>query len=455
MDRREFVGGMGRAAAAAGAAPLVPGGLWEIPDKLTLAALGDIIMTRRISNQRDPRLLELVELLRSADCAWANCEMNIMDHRIGYPMGKGQDGTIICEPWGGEELAWMGIDFLGMANNHTADYGEEGVLETIRNVERAGLRHAGSGQDMQYASKPGYFDSPGGRVGQVSCASTFASWSMAAYTTPHAKGRPGLNPLRWSRSYQLESEQFERLREVGQAVAEATGDENAHSAADELDFMGNRFTRGDANDIFSEPNAEDLERITNAVGIARRNSRIVIVTIHAHEGYRDREVPARFLVTFAHACIDAGADAFFGTGPHILRGLEMYRGKPIFYSLANGVFQYETVNQIGAEEFVASNLDRDTLDPSLAFDHAFADMVVDNRYWETVVPYITFEDGREVTDIKLYPVVMGQDEPRHWRGTPIMATPEEGEAIVDSLARLSEPYGTRMSYQDGIGHVLL
>ena len=420
MDRREFVGGMGRVAAAAGAAPLVPGSLWEIPDKLTLAALGDIIMTRRISNQRDPRLLELVELLRSADCAWANCEMNIMDHRIGYPMGKGQDGTIICEPWGGEKLAWMGVDFLGMANNHTADYGEEGVLETIRNVERAGLRHAGSGQDMQYASRPGYFDSPGGR-----------------------------------RSYQLKAEQFEQLREVGGAVAEATGGEGDESASDELVFMDNRFTRGDANDIFSEPNAEDLERITDAIRVARRNSRVVIVTIHAHEGYRDREVPARFLVTFARACIDAGADAFFGTGPHILRGLEMYRGKPIFYSVANGVFQYETVNQIGAEEFVASNLDRDTLDPSLAFDYAFADMVVDDRYWETVVPYITFENGREITDIKLYPVVMGQHEPRHWRGTPIMATPEEGEVIVDRLARLSEPYGTRLSYQDGIGHVAL
>jgi poly-gamma-glutamate synthesis protein (capsule biosynthesis protein) len=421
--------------------------------------MGDLILTRRVRDQRDPRFLQFVELLRSADCAWGNCEMNIMDHRLGYPMGKGQDGTVICEPWGAEELAWMGIDFLGMANNHTADYGQDGVLETIKNVERAGLKYAGSGPDLQHASRPGYFDSPGGRVGQVSCASTFAPWSKAAYTTAHAKGRPGLNPLGYERTIQLESERFDQLQQVMAATEQARGgddetDGREPSAGNELNFMGNRFVRGTVNDVLTEPHAGDLKRITDEVKIARRNTRVVFVSIHAHESYRsERDVPARFLETFARACIDAGADAFFGSGPHILRGLEVYRGKPIFYSLGNTIFQYETVNQIGVEEWDASNIDHNLLDPSLVFDKF--DFPEDERVWETVVPFITFEPDSTIKEIKLYPVLMGQHEPRYWRGTPVMATPEEGEVTMNRLGRLSEPYGTEISYRDGIGYVSL
>ncbi|MBI4538373.1 MAG: CapA family protein [Gemmatimonadetes bacterium] len=454
MERRKFVDTVSRAAAGMGAASLLPEDLWAIPRSLTLTALGDLILTRKVRDHRDDRFDALVELLRSADCTWGNCEMNIFDARKGWPMGKGRDGSVICEPWGAEELAWMGIDFLGMANNHTADYGEEGLLGTLENLERAGLAYAGSGRDLQFAARPGYFDSPGGRVGQISCASTFPSWSLAAYTTPHANGRPGLNPLRVNRTYQVRAELFEQLKRVDEAVGEATGREpGAPAPVRDLTFLGNRFVPGATNDELTEPWPQDLKRITDAVAVARRNARVVIVTIHAHERYKVREVPARFLETFARACIDAGADAFFGTGPHVLRGLELYKGKPIFYSLGNFIFQYETVKEIGAEELEANNLDVNTLDPSLAFDNFRFER--DSVFWETVVPFITYEDGPTVAEIKLYPVVMGQNEPRHYRGTPILATPEEGSRIVERLARLSQPYGTSIAFENGVGVVRL
>ena len=56
-----------------------------------------------------------------------------------------------------------------------------------------------------------------------------------------------------------------------------------------------------------------------------------------------KEVPAEFIGAFARAMIDAGADLVVGHGPHLLRGLELYKGKPIFYSLGNFIGQNELV----------------------------------------------------------------------------------------------------------------
>ena len=47
--------------------------------------------------------------------------------------------------------------------------------------------------------------------------------------------------------------------------------------------------------------------------------------------FEDR--PPDFLIELAHKSIDSGADAFVGHGPHLLRGIEIYKGKPIFYDL--------------------------------------------------------------------------------------------------------------------------
>ena len=65
----------------------------------------------------------------------------------------------------------------------------------------------------------------------------------------------------------------------------------------------------------------------------------MIATIHAHQGdsvlqsFLFEDHPPDFLVELAHQSIDNGADAFVGHGPHILRGIEIYKGKPIFYDL--------------------------------------------------------------------------------------------------------------------------
>jgi poly-gamma-glutamate capsule biosynthesis protein CapA/YwtB (metallophosphatase superfamily) len=58
---------------------------------------------------------------------------------------------VTCDPWGADELAWFGFDFLGTANNHALDYGYQGLFSTIKNLERVGIAYSGPGKNLEEA----------------------------------------------------------------------------------------------------------------------------------------------------------------------------------------------------------------------------------------------------------------------------------------------------------------
>ena len=64
---------------------------------------------------------------------------------------------------------------------------------------------------------------------------------------------------------------------------------------------------------------------------------------------RARRSAAEFIPVFARQMIDAGADLVAGHGPHLLRGMELYKKKPIFYSLGNFIGQNELVPKMPAQ----------------------------------------------------------------------------------------------------------
>ena len=455
MDRRTFIRRTGET--ALGAAVVALGGTRPraAAETLTVAAVGDCILTRKVSHLRHERFLQVVKLLRDADCAYGNCEMTFVDAQKAEPTAKGSDMSLVCEPWGTDELAWMGFDLVGTANNHSMDYGREGLVSTIENLDRVGIGHTGTGLTLALAARPAYVDTPPGRVALVNCASTFPAWSLAEAARPDSNGRPGLNPLRVERTYRVERAAFEELKQLQATLFPRPPQPPGAPAPpppppDTLTFMGNRFVVGSPPDVVSTGNAADVKRITDQVAVARRNAHIVLVSIHAHEQYRNREVPDTFLQPFARACIDAGADAFLGAGPHLLRGIEIYKGKPICYSLGNFFFEYATVKQIPAEVYEANRLDPNTLDPSVSYD-TFA-FPRDPVYWESVVPLITYRDGR-VAELTLHPVVLDQQAPRYARGLPMAATADEAKTILDRMTRLSATYGTTITAQNGVGVV--
>jgi len=461
MDRREFVKGAARAAAVASAArPLAALGAGGGEARMSMTAVGDCLIARRVSGLRDPRFLSLLEIVRSGDCRWGNCEVPIADPSKCSPAPKGEDPVAIVEPWGADELKWVGFNLMGTANNHTLDYGAEGMFQTFANLDRVGIVHAGAGADLAQASRPAYLDTDAGRVGLVSCASTFPEFFKAGPASGLVRGRPGLNPLHVDRSVQLPADLFARLEA-------ANRDLNAIQGYDEFDtpefpvpkpapgtaqFDATTIRKGGAIDVLTSPAAADVKRIAEALGVARNNARVVVASIHAHESGRKLELSDKCLPTFAHACVDAGADVYLSSGPHVIRGIEMYKGKPIFYSLGNFFFQYESEASVPPEELAAYGLDAATADPWLLNKKIL--YWAQARFWRSFVPRITFA-GARVTRIEIFPITMGFGLPVDRRGTPGLASPEDAERILQELRDLSRPYGTEIRIRDGVGEVVV
>jgi poly-gamma-glutamate capsule biosynthesis protein CapA/YwtB (metallophosphatase superfamily) len=429
-------------------------------DRFTLVAAGDCIITRRVRDVADPDFLAVVELVRGADCAWGNCEIVVGKGGELYPAFKGLDPHAIGDLWTADELRWMGFRLMGTANNHTLDYGNEGLVSTCENLDRVGIAHAGSGLDLEEAARPGFADTGAGRVGLVSCASSFPGFFAAGPTHPYVKGRPGINPLNVKSKVVLDRATFKRMAAARKALGELWGEGDYQGLdiptpppdAKTFDFGEMTVVAGDHTDYLSEADPGDRKRIVEALAVARGGSRVVIASIHSHEARRKFEISDLFLQPFARAAIDAGADVFVASGPHVLRGIEIYKGKPIFYSLANFFFQLDTERYVPAEDFAAEGLDSRTLDP-MAFERKIG-FHKQRRFWQSVLPRVTF-DGGSVTAVELFPLALGFGEPAYRAGTPRLARGAEATAILGQLASLSAPYGTGIEIRDGVGRVRL
>lgn len=79
-----------------------------------------------------------------------------------------------------------------------------------------------------------------------------------------------------------------------------------------------------------------IDKMTEAVKEVKQKSDFVIVSMHSGTEYTDK--PNDSQINFAHAAIDAGANLVIGHHPHVVQTLEKYKGKFIFYSLGNFVF---------------------------------------------------------------------------------------------------------------------
>ena len=164
---------------------------------------GDSIITRRMSPFREPDFLKLVELLRGSDVTVTNAE--ILFHNYEDPPTATSGGTYMrAEPGLIEELRFLGIGMVACANNHSYDFGENGVLTNVRTLDQHGMPHAGTGRDLTEARSPTYLDTPRGRVALISVTSSGSQGMRAGEQWRHGKGRPGANLLRYTTAYTVD-----------------------------------------------------------------------------------------------------------------------------------------------------------------------------------------------------------------------------------------------------------
>jgi poly-gamma-glutamate synthesis protein (capsule biosynthesis protein) len=409
-------------------------------DPVTVALTGDSIITRRLSVYQEPAFTGLVDILRRADVAFTNLETLFHDFE-SWPTHESGGTWMRSEPSLVKELTWAGFDLVSRANNHAGDFGPTGAQTTSKYVREAGLVEAGVGASLAEAREARFLETPRARVALVSAASTFPAHSRAGNTRGDMPARPGLSPLRFTTTTVVTPE---RLAELARIASEVTGNKPATGST--LTFFGRQFAAGPTPGVRTEPNAQDLAEIGRVVRSAATLADLVIVSLHCHEAGRDRSVPADFITTFAHAMIDAGADMFVGHGPHLLRGVEIYKGKPIFYSLANFIFQNETLTRFPEDSYEEQRLDDDAQPNDYLnrrYDHDRRSFPSDAEYWDSVVATTRWQ-GRRLTDVTFHPITLGFGLTRAERGRPMLATPDAARRILETLDSRSKPYGTRL-----------
>ena len=339
-----------------------------------------------------PDEVPIIKSLLKGDVKFTNFEATIFDETKGQSL---RDGRFLSPPAALDCLQAFGFNLVAFATNHAFDLKVAGVENTLEEAKRLNLAHAGTGNNAEEAAAAGYLETPKGKVALIGIAS-------------------GLVP------------------EGGAATATQPG-------VDELHVEGDK------------PKAEDSDRILNSIREARKQAELVVVYQHQHvfdksfftimkEELPERMHPPDWLVKWVHAEVDAGADIVVMHGSPMLHGVEIYKGRPIFYDLGNFIFQAPPADILLDEPIV----------------------------WESVVAYVDFQ-GKNLKSIKFVPVAqnkIGQGQPDvhdehdvnlflQTRGLPKPVTGEQAWYILDRLANLSRPFGTDIEISGDTAEVKL
>lgn len=434
------------------------------PQSLRMALTGDSLITRRVSIYDDAPTQQLMNLLREADVSFTNLETLPNDFQ-GYPAQEAGGSHLGAHEWVLDDLASAGINLYAVPNNHNLDFSIAGLQALIEILKRRDVCYAGVGNNLGEARMPAYLQTPRGTVGLVACASTFAKGQQASEQRPDMLGRPGLNPLRRDTTYVVRPEQLEALKQIATDLGVEQQRQQRVQLGfgfppddpDVFPFMDNNFVAGDEPATRTKSKVSDLTAICSWIEEAARRSDLVVASFHGHEQGSHKEEPAEFLVEFAHAAIDAGANVVVGHGPHLLRGVEIYKGRPIFYSLGNFIGQNELVYKLPSDAYERFRVDPEK-HPSELFAQRSQDdtkgFPSDQRYWESMVPVCEWS-GTDLCSVKLHPVTLGLGERVFQRGRPRMATGQHATEILNRVAELSEPYGTQLDIQDGVAKIKL
>ena len=251
----------------------------------TVALVGDVMLGRGVNAalrtlRPEQPWGDVLPLLVSADLRIINLECALTDHeqpwtRTPKVFHFRADYSAI------EVLRAARVDCCSLANNHTLDFEERGLLDTLEHLKAAGIQYAGAGLDREEAARPALLtarsDRPS-RVAMVACTDN---------EPPFAAGsdRPGTNYLPVS----LEPEVLHRVEATVTAVRKAGAD---------------------------------------------------TVVFSNHWGPNMVHRPSVLFRQFAHAVIDRGADIYYGHSAHIFQGVEIYRGKPILYDTGDFIDDY-------------------------------------------------------------------------------------------------------------------
>lgn len=221
----------------------------------------------------------VVSYLNQTDVCVINNEYSIGEEGVGKPL-SGKTWTFQVTPDKIDILKSLGADIVSLANNHVFDYGEEGFLSTLDELDKAGMPRVGAGRNLEEAANAQFFIVNGCKVGIVAASRAEKAGDM-----------------------------FTQL-----ATDDAPGVMGTYESAD---FLA-------------------------AIEAAKAQCDVLLVNVHWGTEMTTRLEDAQ--KTMAREYIDAGADAVIGGHPHCLQGMDFYNNVPIIYSVGNFWFNSRTVD---------------------------------------------------------------------------------------------------------------
>ena len=435
---------------------------------MKFAAVGDVLIQRRI-----PAGYEGADAIRcwlaEADVRYFNLETTIFRESETCYGGSLCGGSYLrADPEVLIDCKRYGFNMTSFCNNHTLDYDIPGLQKTIDYVTESGFIHAGCGGNLDQAAAPAYLDLDDGRVALIgftaSMNTEFQDVGMAGRQSRRVPGRPGPNQLRITETLIVTQEQMQQLEAIADAtqvngaltISRAEG-YSIPAAEGTLDYGKHiHFRVGKTPHKETLCNPADLKRLEEAIVQARFQSDAVLVAIHAHqlEG-TSKEQPAAFLKEFAHHAIDHGADAVIGHGPHLLRPMEIYKGKPIFYSLGDFILHNENVPYSPEDYyerygFTSSDTMHDLLQKRTK--NFTIGLMSTPKMMQTVIPRWETDAEGKVIKLEMLAVELGLGLGKGRAGNP---RPAKDGTILERYAEMSAPYGVKMGIEGNVATVIL
>ena len=214
----------------------------------------------------------------------------------------------------------------------------------------------------------------------------------------------------------------------------------------QFSFAGQVWRLSDRPGLHYEMDLYDHAGQLKAVRDAKAQSDLVVFHIHAHESPTgvddDTPQPPDFLIKLFHEVVDAGGDIVMDGGPHSLRGVEIYKGKPIFYGLAMFYFKPRLM---GTPEHMFREFPSEGYpeDPDPRPDNPVA--------WYDSVLAISEFDGGKLVRVRLYPIDLANKATPASRGLPHLATGDRAKEILARLQTDSAQFGTKIAVEGDIG----
>lgn len=252
-------------------------------------AAGDIAPDR---DDPDACFASTADLLRSAEIVFGQLETSFASSGTRLPQAR---HAVLAGPACAPALARAGFNVVSFAGNHCLDWGNEAFLETIANLQAQGIDVVGAGRDIEAARRPVVR-----RIRDGTRVAFLAYCSILPMGYWAAERRPGCAPMRAHTFYEpVEHDQ-----------------------------------PGTPPRVHTYAHRADLAAMVADIRAAKGIADVVIVSQHWGIHFV-RAVIADYQRDVARAAIDAGADAVVGHHAHILKGVELISGKPVFYSLCN------------------------------------------------------------------------------------------------------------------------